>query len=301
MRITNGRTSCSAFKLYQVFQGSADRTNSFIINNSTILVFLSVQTWLGAFPITPSTNTSIAITWYRRPGFVHFSVVQTRTFIWIDTIITFKNKSRRTFTTGPTWTGTDVVHGTVVSQKMKTGTSRFARCHVFWMNLVWRTNKIISASRITTTPASRYTFTENNALRSNDMYDHIKMNDVWERPVSPGRHGLHVNEMKWRVYWVVMPNLINETLIFQPNIPKKKTEITNSITRNVMVFLIFSVQMSRWTSHYGIIDWPILATSVQNRSSLFHIGLLMKWFSRDLWFLMNVMNHNLWWNLFMKW
>ena len=35
-----------------------------------------------------------------------------------------------------------------------------------------------------------------------------------------------------------MPNLINETLIFQPNIPKKKTEITNSITRNVMVFYL---------------------------------------------------------------
>ena len=35
-----------------------------------------------------------------------------------------------------------------------------------------------------------------------------------------------------------MPNLINETLIFQPNIPKKKTDITNSITRNVMVFYL---------------------------------------------------------------
>lgn len=100
----------------------------------------------------------------------------------------------------------------------------------------------------------------------------------FESPVSPDRDDpdYMVNEMNCRVYWVVMPNLINETLIFQPNIPKKKTEITNSITRNVMVFISVCC-MSRWTSHYGIIDWPILAISIQNRSSLFHIGLL-KWY-----------------------
>ena len=40
---------------------SVTSKNNFIINNSTISVFLSDQTWLGAFPITPSTNTSIAI------------------------------------------------------------------------------------------------------------------------------------------------------------------------------------------------------------------------------------------------
>jgi len=60
--------------------------------------------------------------------------------------------------------------------------------------------------------------------------------------------------------------------------------------------------MSRWTSHYGIIDWPILAISIQNRSSLFHIGLL-KWY--DFLVIFMVFDEwnlclNEWWNDF-KW
>ena len=39
-----------------------------------------------------------------------------------------------------------------------------------------------------------------------------------------------------RVYWVVMPNLINEIFIC-PNIPKKKTEITNSFL--ILIFMNF--------------------------------------------------------------